>query len=330
MIEMSHVSKRFLNGSRLTENGRESYAVKDVSFRLEKGEIAAFLGPNGAGKTTTKRLITGYLAPDQGEIRVMGMCPRRDGRVVRRRLGYLPEHNPLYDDLTVFETLRFAARVQGILGPGLKSAIRRMVDLCDLGPHLKRSVAVLSKGFRQRVGLAVAMIHDPDLLILDEPTTGLDPNQIHYIQQVIKNLGGHRTVLLSTHILHQVPDLCSRVLVLCEGSLVFDDRPQALLARGRTVARIGVAQEPDAVLGRLESLGHRATCLAQDPERSGANPFVPFTVEGNWTEETLADLAESLRVHGWRVGECVLTPPTIESIFAGLTAGDGTACASSG
>jgi ABC-2 type transport system ATP-binding protein len=203
-------------------------AVNDVSFTLQKGEIVGFLGPNGAGKSTTLKMITGYVKPDAGSISVEGMLVQEHPLAVRKKIGYLPEANPLYYDMYVREYLYFMAGVHKIEEPG--EAVERVIQLTGLTREAHKKNGQLSKGYKQRVGLAAALVHNPPVLILDEPTSGLDPNQIIEIREVIRQLGEDKTILFSSHILQEVEAICDRVLILNLGKLVADNRLQQLQA----------------------------------------------------------------------------------------------------
>ena len=213
MIEVEALSRRY--GSRL--------AVNEVSFRVEPGEIVGFLGPNGAGKTTTLRMLTGYLAPTSGRIRIDGIDAVTDSIRARERLGYMPEGVPLYREMRVFEYLRHRGALKRV--PNLTAAVDRALELAGVEDVRTRIVGQLSKGYRQRVGLAEALIADPPILILDEPTSGLDPNQVRQFRELVRSFGGKKTVLLSTHILSEVEAVCDRVIIIREGKKVADLRP---------------------------------------------------------------------------------------------------------
>ena len=197
-------------------------AIEDMTFSIPKGQVVAFLGPNGAGKSTTMKLLTGFISASKGEARLAGFNMATDRLKAAELLGYLPENGPLYPDMTPIESLTFTGRIRGLKGGGLKGAINRVVEICDLKEVLDKAIGKLSKGFRQRVGMAQALIHDPQVLIMDEPTSGLDPNQIKTVRKTIKDLGKNKTILLSTHILQEVEAMADRVLFVCEGKLVFD------------------------------------------------------------------------------------------------------------
>ena len=224
MIEVANLSKRY----------GELAAVRDASFTAPSGQILGFLGPNGAGKTTTMRIITGFLPATSGTVRVEGFDVFTQSSEVRRRIGYLPESPPLYNDMTAAGFLRFVARLKGMARGNLAAALDRVLETCGLKDVRDRLLGHLSKGFRQRVGLAQALIHDPPVLILDEPTIGLDPKQIIEIRRLIRTLGGKRTVVLSTHILPEVSQVCDKVVIINDGRIVVEDE-LANLTRGRTL-----------------------------------------------------------------------------------------------
>ncbi|MDO4574756.1 MAG: ABC transporter ATP-binding protein [Planctomycetia bacterium] len=210
-------------------------AIENVSFQIRRGEVVAFLGPNGAGKSTTMKILTGYLAPSSGTAKIAGfdMSTRRlDGAA---RLGYLPENGPLYADMTPRALLRFFAQARGLSASRCRASIERVTELCDLGTVMEKPIGKLSRGYRQRVGMAQVLLHEPDVLIMDEPTAGLDPNQIHEVRNTIRRLSENRTILLSTHILQEVEAMASRILFLSEGRLQYDGPFDKLLENGETL-----------------------------------------------------------------------------------------------
>lgn len=222
----------------LKEYGSQK-AVNAISFSVEAGEIVGFLGPNGAGKSTTMKIATGYVPPTSGEVTVAGFDVTAEPLAVKKVTGYLPEHNPLYTDMYVHEYLAFIGQLYGIHGKDLKSRVGEMVELCGLTVEQNKKIETLSKGYRQRVGLAQALIHNPKVLILDEPTTGLDPNQILEIRSLIKNISKNKTVIFSTHIMQEVSALCDRVIVINKGELVADDSLTNLMkSQGKSVSLV--------------------------------------------------------------------------------------------
>lgn len=216
----------YLNG--VTKIYDKQIAVNNISFCIEKGEILGFLGPNGAGKSTTMKMITTYLTPTSGNIEVCGLDTQTAYMEVRKKIGYLPEHNPLYLDMYVKEYLSFVAKINHIPRKEIKNRIAEMIEICGLTKEQHKKIGTLSKGYRQRVGLAQALIHNPEVLILDEPTTGLDPNQIIEIRNLIKEVGKEKTVIFSTHILPEVEAICDKVVIIHEGKIVANDTLQGL------------------------------------------------------------------------------------------------------
>jgi ABC-2 type transport system ATP-binding protein len=209
-------------------------AVRDVSFTVPEGQVCAFLGPNGAGKSTTMKLLTGYLSPTRGTARLAGFDVFSQRMESAARLGYLPENGPLYADMTPLSLLRFFGQTRGLSGSHLRQRIDAVVSQCFLDDVLEKSISKLSKGYRQRVGMAQVLLHEPDVLIMDEPTTGLDPNQIREVRNLIRTLGETKTILLSTHILQEVEAVAGRVVMINAGKVVFDGPPAGLLHHGAT------------------------------------------------------------------------------------------------
>ncbi|MCL2622804.1 MAG: ABC transporter ATP-binding protein [Planctomycetaceae bacterium] len=212
MIEAVHLTKYY----------RDFAAIDDVTFRVDKGEVVAFLGPNGAGKSTTMKLLTGYLAPSRGAARIAGFDMASNRLAGAAKLGYLPENGPLYPDMTPRSLLQFFANARGLAKSQARNRIAKVVEICALESVFEKPIGKLSRGFRQRVGMANVLLHEPDVLIMDEPTAGLDPNQIHDVRRMLRKIGEQKTILLSTHILQEVEAVASRVVFINEGRLVFD------------------------------------------------------------------------------------------------------------
>lgn len=215
----------------LSKNYRDLVAVDSLSFKVNKGEIVGFLGPNGAGKTTTIKILTGFMPPSSGDAKVAGFHVIDNPMEVRRRIGYLPELPPVYPDLTVLEYLRFVGKLKGLSGAKLRGEIERVIGITKLGDERNTLIQMLSKGFRQRAGFAQALLGDPEVLILDEPTVGLDPRQIGEVRALVKSLAGSHTVLLSTHILQEVTATCDRVIIINRGRIVADDKLTHLVSK---------------------------------------------------------------------------------------------------
>lgn len=303
-IRTEHLGKRY--GAQL--------AVNDVSFSVAKGEVLGFLGPNGAGKTTTMRMICGLLAPDSGRVQLGGrtMGPQATG--LRRHIGYLPEANPLPEDMPVLDLLRFGARVQGVPPRSVDHRIRQMVEACGLEAEKHKRVGELSRGYRQRAGLAFALVHDPAVLVLDEPTTGLDPNQIMEVRALIKDLGRTRTVVFSTHILPEAEAVCDRILIINKGRIVADGSADQLRARmeDRTLFLVRVADaRPAEVLAVLRGIDE----VISATEAGGLADGFEVLVAGRQGER----IAVAMAAHGWPVRELRPLEGRLEDVFRDAT-----------
>ena len=253
-------------------------ALKGVDFEVPKGQVVGFLGPNGAGKSTTMKVLAGYVLADEGVATVAGIPVGPDSVEARRRIGYLPENNPISEDMMVLDFLRFVAEVRGVPRAQRRARLQAAIERCGLGGVLGKDIGQLSKGYRQRVGLAQAILHEPDLLILDEPTSGLDPNQIVEIRKLITELGQEKTVILSTHILSEVENTCQRVLIINDGRLVADGAPEALRKGEGTVtvvvaSRVGVSVEADKVRAVLEGVPGVTRVESSEGEGGGSLGF---------------------------------------------------------
>jgi ABC-2 type transport system ATP-binding protein len=305
MLEVQNVSKIY--GARTV--------VDRVSFSVPKGEIVGFLGPNGAGKTTTMRIITGYVPPTSGTATVAGFDVQDEPLEVKRRIGYLPEHPPLYRDMLVRPYLEFVAAIRGVPRRQVKERVQRAIDRCGLTSVAGRLIGLLSKGFQQRVGLAQAILHEPDLLILDEPTVGLDPTQIREIRQLIKSFSGEHTVILSTHILAEVTMTCHRVLIINEGRIAVQDTLENLAARGgrgRVLVRLARAADgAEAALRTVPGVG--------DVAREGDGAFSVQMRGGSDAREAIASLAVS---RGWGLLELRPETQSLEETFIRIIRGD--------
>lgn len=286
-------------------------AVKEVSFSIEKGEIVGFLGPNGAGKSTTMKIATGYLPPTEGTVEVAGFDVVSQSKEVRKRIGYLPEHNPLYLDMYVKEYLGFIASLHGIKGKRKKSRVSEMVALCGLTDEQNKPISALSKGYRQRVGLAQALIHDPEVLILDEPTTGLDPNQLTEIRKLIQEVSQDKTVILSTHIMQEVKAICNRAIIINKGQIVADDSVENLAA-GKKGQRLKVEFQSNVPVGELKELKGIEILNNQ------GNHFEIATQESGDLRERLFKYAAE---KGWVILSMQLQEEELEDVFFNLTKG---------
>ncbi len=300
----------------LTKRYGPQTAVDDISFRVSAGEVLGFLGPNGAGKSTTMKMICGLIAPNNGNITVGGKSVETEAAEVRKLIGYLPESNPLYEDMPVLDLLRFTARIQGVAKDQEDARIREMIDVCGLDAEKHKRVGELSKGYRQRVGLAQAMVHDPQVLILDEPTTGLDPNQIVEIRSLIKELGQAKTVIFSTHILPEVEAVCDRILIINKGRIVADGSPVALRAqvRGDQVLHLRIEDGArDTVLAALGQLPEVANAL---PVAGTLDRYEVRSATG--TDPARAVFTLCARNH-WPLTEIRPLETRLEDIFRDLT-----------
>jgi ABC-2 type transport system ATP-binding protein len=264
----------------LTKDYGTTHALQGLNFEVPRGQIVGFLGPNGAGKSTTMKILAGYATPTAGTARIAGMDVTVDPIATRRKLGYLPENNPLYEEMIVVDFLDFVAQVRGIPPAERRDRMKNTAERCGLVSVIGKKIGELSKGFRQRVGLAQAILHNPDLLILDEPTSGLDPNQIVEIRNLIKELGAAKTVILCTHILSEVQTTCNRVLIINEGKLVADDTPEHLTTgQGGTVqvvlaSRFGGTLQPTEVRSLLERIPGVSAVESGQAEGPGTLGFV--------------------------------------------------------
>lgn len=287
----------------------EQRAVDEISFTINKGEIVGFLGPNGAGKSTTMKMITGYLEPDGGSIEVAGIRPGDPINERKKKIGYLPEANPLYYDMYVREYLGFIAGVHEVANP--QQAIEKVIGITGLTPEKHKKIGQLSKGYKQRVGLAAALIHDPEVLILDEPTSGLDPNQIIEIRDVIRTLGEAKTVLFSSHILQEVEALCDRVIIINKGKLVADDKLENL-SRGSKQLSVRVSFRE--VLEQ-EWLNRLPAVISA--EKKDANTWLLDTED---TEQLNKQLMEMALQHSLNIVSLQTESRNLEEVFRDLTA----------
>ena len=310
MIEVQHITKRYAR----------TIAVDDVSFRVERGEILGFLGPNGAGKTTTMRILTGYMPPTEGRATVAGYDVFTQPVEAKRRTGYLPEVPPLYPDMTVHEYLDFVARIKGVPPKERKERVTSVMDRTHVADMASRHCAKLSKGYRQRVGLAQALIHNPEVLILDEPTAGLDPKQIIETRGLIRSLAGDHTVVLSTHILPEVAQTCQRVVIINNGRVAAVDTPEGLTARLQGAETMYVqldAQGEDAAeaLGAIPGV----TRVVASDRRGGEHSIESFEVETTRGTDIRREIARTVVMRGWGLLELRPMRMSLEEIFLQVT-----------
>jgi len=307
VIEVQGLTKRY---------GRTT-AVDDLNFSVRRGEILGFLGPNGAGKTTTMRVLTCYLPPTLGKVTVAGYDVMEQPLEVKKRVGYLPETPPLYTDMRVREMLGFAARIKGVPRRQVKQRVEMAAEKTAVTDVLQKIVGHLSKGYRQRVGLAAALIHEPEVLVLDEPTAGLDPKQIIETRKLIQSLAGNHTIILSTHILPEAAHTCNRVMIINKGKLVAEDTPENLTARlqGFETMKLLVEGPPEQIqetLTRVEGVNHVAHMPALDGR-------VEFSVETSPGHDARKELARAVVESGWGLLELRPMGMSLEEIFLKLT-----------
>jgi ABC-2 type transport system ATP-binding protein len=301
----------------LTKKFGTQRAVDNISFEVKTGEILGFLGPNGAGKTTTMKILTCYIAPSDGDAKINNLSILESQQEIKTKIGYLPENNPLYHDMPVLDYLKFVADLQGVQKNKIQDRIAEMVHVCGLNIEKHKRIGELSKGFRQRVGLAQAMIHDPEILILDEPTTGLDPNQIVEIRKLIKELGKQKTVILSTHILPEVEATCDRILIINKGKIVADGTSDMLRkrARGEEMLRIQIREfdNKDTVLTSLKGLDSIGIVeFVQDDAES----FLVTSKENYSSKKNIFNLCVQ---KNWVLTEMTPIETKLEDIFRELT-----------
>jgi ABC-2 type transport system ATP-binding protein len=302
---------------KLTKSYGQIQALSGVSFKIEPGEVIGLLGPNGAGKTTLMKILTGYLEPDDGDVRVHGIDVITDPLSAQRRIGYLPESAPLYSEMLVQEYLEMMAAMRGVAPERRHDRMVEVIRATGLTDRVVQPIGTLSKGFRQRVGIAQAIIHEPDILILDEPTTGLDPAQIVEIRDLIVGLAKKATVLLSTHILSEVEATCERVLVIMQGQL----RADAKLADLRSANAAVVAIE--AAASGVADVLHKVTGVTSVEPAGSAGDFTRWRVTSSSTEELCPALFDALRTTRWKVGELRPEPKTLERVFRDLASRGG-------
>jgi ABC-2 type transport system ATP-binding protein len=310
MIQLSEVTKSY-NGVK---------AVDNITLSIPSGQILGFLGPNGAGKTTTMRMITCYMPPTSGSITIDGLSVDEQSLDVRRKIGYLPEMAPVYHDMNVVDYLHYVCDLRRIPKDNRSKSIRTIVDRCGLGDVLGKDIGQLSKGYRQRVGLAQAMIHDPSILVLDEPTAGLDPNQIAEIRMLIKELGREKTVILSTHILSEVQATCSRIVIINQGKIVADDTPEALQSgvEGRIVLLAAVKTVSPDVLAKVKAM----TGVDSARVIPGSPGTTRLRIEAVGSTDVREEFAKLAGREGWLLLEMNLEAHSLEDVFHKLTVED--------
>jgi ABC-2 type transport system ATP-binding protein len=304
----------------LTRQYGNLLAVDRISFTVQPGEVLGFLGPNGAGKTTTMRMIAGFVPPTSGRAEICGFSVEDQSLEARRRVGYLPEGAPSYGEMRVGDFLRFVARIRGLHGERLKQRLDDVIGRLELGPVLGQRVETLSKGFRRRVGLAQAIVHDPPVLILDEPTDGLDPNQKHQVRQLINAMAKDKIIVISTHILEEVDAVCSRAIIIAAGRVVADETPEALVRRSRYHGAVTLRLAKGAVLrdvaGELRGLAGVDQVEADEATRA----VTAFPKPGAVLVTAVGDLAAA---KGWPLEQLHLESGRLDEVFRTITEGEG-------
>ena len=310
MIEIEGLTKRF----------GPVTAVNDLSLRVAKGEVLGFLGPNGAGKSTTMKMITGFLAPTSGRVRVCGHDVEMDAIAAQSAIGYLPEGAPAYGDMTARQFLHFIAEIRGFKGAEAKAKVQLAIDRTELADVLDQPIETLSKGFKRRVGLAQAILHDPPVLIMDEPTDGLDPNQKHAVRALIRTMAAEKAIIVSTHLLEEVEAICTRAVIIDRGQVVADGTPGELLSRSRYHNAVTITvpdTQSDAVLTRIRSLASVAN--VESSQRDGLFELTAFPRKNVLLIEDVSALAVREK---WDVKELKAEAGRLDEVFRSITTHD--------
>jgi ABC-2 type transport system ATP-binding protein len=308
MVEVSHLKKTFGSFT----------AVDDISFSVNKGEVLGFLGPNGAGKSTTMKMITGFLTPDSGTIKVGSDNIADNPVAVKARIGYLPEGAPLYSDMTPVTFLHFIAEIRGLRGAEKSRRVAEMIDKVNLGSVVNKSIDTLSKGFKRRVGLAQAILHDPEVLILDEPTDGLDPNQKHEVRTLISDMAAEKAIILSTHILEEVDAVCSRAIIIANGRLIADGTPASLEAKSPLHNAVEITvrtASPEPVNRALEKI----SSVKSVEKLSTAAGYVTFRVYPSGDNSPISDVSHAARDNNWDVENLHVVQGRLDDVFRTIT-----------
>ncbi len=297
---------------------KDNEILHDISFQVDDGEILGFLGPNGAGKSTTMKIITGFWVPTTGSVKVNDLDITKDSLKIREKIGYLPETVPLYNEMKVFEYLKFIAEIRDIAPNEVKNRIKAVVHNCGLESVIKKPIEELSKGYRQRVGLAQAIIHEPEILILDEPTTGLDPNQIAEIRNLIKKLGQNKTVIFSTHILSEVEATCDRVIIINNGKIVGQGTPAELAQRagGQELIYVKIKGPQEIIYNTLKTLENIENIIEKDRESS---EIFGYEIRPKQGIDLREELATRMIQNNWSILEFSKKSVDMEDVFRELT-----------
>jgi ABC-2 type transport system ATP-binding protein len=304
----------------VVENMTKTYgrqkAVDNISLQVKTGEVLGFLGPNGAGKTTTMKAITSFLVPDQGDIRIGNISVTDNPQEAKKHIGYLPESNPLYEDMPVIDYLQFCAAIEGVPKEKINDKVKEVITTCGITREKHKKISELSKGYKQRVGLAQALIHDPEVLILDEPTTGLDPNQIVEIRELIKDIGKEKTVILSSHILAEVEATCDRIMIINKGKIVADGTTEELRkqAQGNEILKVTIEDgDLDTVFSALQQL--ETVELVDFLDKSSQT----FEVKSKTGQSSRREVFNLCVEKGWALTQMSFVETRLEDIFRELT-----------
>ncbi len=311
MVEMVEIK-------RLTKRFKSITAVNDVSFTVEQGEVMGFLGPNGAGKSTTMKMIAGFLRPDQGEVCILGIDCLKRPVAAKKLIGYLPEGAPLYGDMTPQLFLQFVGNIRGLSGAELNRQIEGVVEQVNLETVLQQPIETLSKGFKRRVGLAQAILHDPDVLILDEPTDGLDPNQKHEVRNLIRDMAKQKVIILSTHILEEVDAVCTRAIIIAGGKVVADGDPAALRAQSprHNCIRVNIRRpSDDGISSVLAALDGVETVTSH----KGEDGLIQFLITPEDGRNVIENVSNVVRQHHWPVEQMCVEQGRLDEVFRQIT-----------
>lgn len=299
----------------LTKNYGSVRAVDNINFEINEGEILGFLGPNGAGKTTTLRMITCFLSPTSGNIEVENMNINNKQLEIKKLIGYLPEHNPLYIDMTVYDYLKFISDIREI--PNFSTRIKQVIAQCGLGGVVQKPINILSKGYKQRVGIAQAILHDPKILILDEPTSGLDPNQIVEIRELIKELGKEKTLIISSHILQEVQAVCSRIIIINEGKIVADGSTEELQSAFQNKTKLVLElMAPENEIPEISEKLNEINILSISPL---SETTFCVEVEFDVAKDVRAEVFDFIKTKDWKILEMHRQNISLEAVFRSLT-----------
>ena len=309
MIELKNITKYY----------GDFPAVTNISFKIERGEIVGLLGPNGAGKSTTMKMITGFMPPTSGELSVGGNDIVSQSIEARRRIGYLPETVPLYTDMTVYSYIEYMGLLRGLNKKNIKSKVDNVIEICKLEDYRNSLISKLSKGFRQRVGISQAIIHEPEVLVLDEPTIGIDPNQVVETRQLIKNLSGEHTLILSSHILPEVSSICERVLIIHEREIAASDTIENLsaLMSGKNKVEADIIGSPQAIVAELEK--NNGVKSVQFSINKSSNEFSTFSIESEINSDIRSEISKIIINNDWGLIRLQSMGMSLEDIFLQIT-----------